>query len=79
MAQFERETIEGRIKGALRYRKENGKKYFRVAPYGYFEQNGFLHENPQEKQTLQEIANLKGTLTSRQMAEFFNQQGKRTR
>lgn len=79
MAEFERESIANRITESLQHRKNQGKKYTRITPYGKLLRGRKYVNCHNEQKTLQEIIRLKSNHTFKEVADLLNKAGNRTK
>jgi DNA invertase Pin-like site-specific DNA recombinase len=79
-AQYERAVIRARTRAALAVKRAKGLRYTRRAPLGYRFVNGQLVEDPQERETLARVREMKarGVSTAR-VASILNAEGLRCR
>lgn len=81
-AKLEREQRAERTQSAIDHLKRTGKKYTRIAPYGYRWQSGYMKENHLEQKVIQSLAKLRKALPDAdcgRLAKELNLIGLRTR
>lgn len=81
VSQWERETIAERTSNALQYKKKQGKKYTRIAPYGFrWTADNELELSDSEQQVIDRIISMReGGRSYQWIANQFNKNGVKTR
>jgi site-specific DNA recombinase len=79
-AQYERALIRARTRAALAVKRSKGERYTRRAPLGFHFQEGQLVEDPQERDTLARVREMKAPgLSTVRVVTILNAEGVRCR
>ncbi|MGP4073824.1 recombinase family protein [Piscibacillus sp. B03] len=79
MAEWERQTIVGRVQDAVHKRASMGKWHGGIAPFGYEAKEGLLFINPEEAKIVEKIFELAPFHGKKRIAEQMNTLGYRLR
>lgn len=80
MGEWERETISERTRTVMQFKKSNGEKTGRHAPYGFSHKDGKVAQDPAEQAVISKIRELQGAGYSiRGIAQYLEANGYRNR